>query len=84
MNFVTPEEELAIEKTVIWDLEVERKLSDKLSVFYEIYSAEESVITASAAVQNQISERFNGFFAYCAKHTLIFRPGVNFGRHESL
>ena len=80
VNCVTPEKKTVLEKTVIWDLEVERELSDKVSVFYELYSAEESVITASTAVQYQFTEHFNAFmaFAYSAEHTLIFRPGVNF------
>ncbi len=80
VNFAAPVEGGPGEKTVVWDLEIERELANKFTLFYEVYSAEEKVVSASTAVQYEFGKHFNAFvaLAYTEEHSTIIRPGVNF------
>lgn len=80
LNFSNPKVAGSTEKTVIWDFEAERELANKVTLFYEVYSAEDNVISGSTALQYQFGEHFNAFvaLAYTAEHSAIIRPGVNF------
>ena len=50
-----------------------------MTLFFEYYSAEDSIKTASTAFQYQFTEHFNAFIAlaYTIEHAVIVRPGFN-------
>ncbi len=80
MNFVTPEDGGASEQTIIWDLEAEKSLIQGWTFFFEVFSAEEEVVTYSTAAQYEINEHSNVFVAlsYDVQDATVIRPGVNF------
>jgi hypothetical protein len=79
VNFAKPVEGGGFEKKVVWDLEAERLVVPKLTMFFEVYSAEEGVKTASVAAEYQYSPRVNffGVLARNEEHANIFRAGFN-------
>ncbi len=79
VNFAKPVEGGGYEKTVVWDLEAEREVLPKLTLFLEVFSAEEAVKTASVAAEYQCTPRIN-FFGVVGRneeHANIFRAGFN-------
>ena len=79
VNFASSPEGGDPEQTVVWDLETEHEIADKLTIFLETYSAEDAVKSGSTALEYQFSEHFNAFLAvgYTEEHSVIVRPGIN-------
>lgn len=79
VNFAKPAEGGAYERKVVWDVEAEREIAPNWTAFFEVFSAEEGVKTASTALQYQIGKHFNAFLAvgYNEDHEVIVRPGFN-------
>jgi hypothetical protein len=79
VNFAGSAEGGDPEQTVVWDLETEHEIADKLTLFLETYSAEDAVKSVSTALEYQFTTHFNAFFAiaYTEEHSVIVRPGIN-------
>jgi hypothetical protein len=81
VNFAQPVDSHTYDKTVVWDLEAEREVLPKLTMFFEVFSAEDAVKTASIAAEYQFTRRFNAFavVARTEEHANVFRTGFNIG-----
>lgn len=81
VNFAKPEDSNKYDRTTIWDLEMEREVIPKLTLFFETYSAEENVTTGSMSAEYQFTKRFNAFVVYArtAEQANIARTGFNIG-----
>ncbi|MEO5668626.1 MAG: transporter [Bdellovibrionota bacterium] len=79
VNFANPGNGEAFEKKLIWDLEAEREVMPKLTLFLELYSAEDGIFSGSTAAEYQFAEHANAFIAlaYNQEHSLFIRPGFN-------
>lgn len=79
VNFAASPEGGDPEQTVVWDLETEHEVTDKWTLFFEVYSAEEAVKSVSTAAEYQFSKHFNAFLAaaYTEENSVILRPGIN-------
>jgi hypothetical protein len=64
VNFAQPVDSDVFEKTFVWDLEAEREVLPKLTLFFEGFSAEEGVKTVGTAAEYQLTKRFNTFLSY--------------------
>ncbi|MEQ1505018.1 MAG: hypothetical protein ABMB14_22485 [Myxococcota bacterium] len=93
VNFTTPVRSTdKVGETVVWDLEVERNIGGKkgdnagedtnapVTVFAEVFSAEEGIFTASAAFQVNPTPKIGIFVAssYDVEGSFVVRPGINF------
>jgi hypothetical protein len=78
VNFAGREEGDGFDRTTVWDLEAEHEFGN-WTTFWEAYSAEDGVNTASTALQYQWLKHMNvfGVLGYNEDHETIFRAGFN-------
>jgi hypothetical protein len=81
VNFAQPVDSNTYDKTVVWDLEAEREVLPKLTMFLEVFSAEDAVKTVSIAGEYQFTKRFNAFAVVSRneEHANVLRFGFNIG-----
>ena len=82
VNFVTPPrdaESQATQHTTTWALEAEREFGERWTTFFEVFSSEDEVKTASTALQYQWNDHMSTFgaFGYTEDDEAIFRVGFN-------
>jgi Putative MetA-pathway of phenol degradation len=81
VNFAKPEGGGGYEKKTVWDLEAERKVMPDLTLYFEVFSAEDGVKTVSISAEHQFTRRFNVFavVSRTEEHANVFRVGFNIG-----
>ena len=80
VNFAAREHGPGFDNQTVWDLEAERQFAGKWTTFWEVYSAEDGVNTASTSLEYQWTNRVNVFGAVARNedHENIVRFGLNF------
>jgi hypothetical protein len=80
VNFAQPVDENRYQKDVVWDLEAEREIAPRLTMFFEAFSAEDGVKTLSTSAEYQFTPRFNAFavISRTEEHSNIVRIGFNY------
>jgi hypothetical protein len=80
VDFITPEMGSGMDTQVVWDLEAERRVIPRLTLFGEVYTDESGVAAVSTAAEYDLTTHIAVFCAgsYDAEHSWIVRPGINF------
>lgn len=79
VDFITPTMGSGVDTQVVWDLEAERRVIPRLTLFGEVYTDETGVAAVSGAAEYDLTKHVAAFVAgsYDAEHTWILRPGIN-------
>lgn len=79
VDFQGKEEGGGFTHQTVWDLEAEHVIAGKWTTFWEAYSAEDGVRTASTSLEYQWTNNLNvfGVVAYNQDHETIVRAGFN-------